>query len=125
MDIIPIDQVKKVFVYGSLKEGFGNHRVMERSNGRYIGVHHTDAEYTMVSLHSFPGVVLGGDTSIKGEVYEVDHLTHLDRLEGYPSFYNRKIIYTEYGPAWMYFLADRHQNIDQYKKVTSGEWTAG
>ena len=114
--------VKMVFVYGTLKQGFSNHHVMKRANGRFVGTHNTDPWYTMIKMGTFPGVVVGGETSIKGEVFEVDSLVPLDRLEGYPSFYNRRLIETDYGPAWMYILADRHKNVDMYVKVVSGKW---
>ena len=114
--------VKMVFVYGTLKQGFSNHHVMKRANGRFVGTHNTDPWYTMIKMGTFPGVVVGGETSIKGEVFEVDSLVPLDRLEGYPGFYNRRLIETDYGPAWMYILADRHKNVDMYVKVVSGKW---
>lgn len=116
------NEFEMVFVYGSLKMGFPNHRVLQRANGRFVGTHVTDPNFTMVSLHAFPGVVLGGETPITGEVYEVDTLDPLDSLEGYPSFYTRGLISTPYGHAWMYTLANRHSNIDQYPKILSGVW---
>ena len=117
-----IEQTNMVFVYGTLKHGFYNHRVMLKANGRFVGAHITEPEYTMVSLRAYPAVLDQGDTSIHGEVYEVDSLLYLDRLEGYPGFYDRKIIDTSFGPAWMYLLADRHKDVTMYPKVPTGKW---
>ena len=62
----------RVFVYGTLLSGFGNHARLLAGRSKMIGEAQTYAEYTMVSLGGFPGVIEGGDTSIQGEVYEVD-----------------------------------------------------
>ena len=112
--------MNKVFVYGTLKMGFGNHRLLE--NSELLGEETTDPRYTMVSLGGFPGVLKGGNTKIHGEVYAVNELTmkHLDRLEGYPNFYNRKTIETKYGDAWIYYLP-RDQYLG-YCKVEDGVW---
>lgn len=109
----------KVFVYGSLKRGYGNHHFLEKS--MYQGNIVTHPEYTMYSLGAFPAVVEGGDTSIHGEVYEVTDSTMeaLDFLEGYPSFYNRKKISTMYGDAWMYYHDEEPSHAGV---VESGEW---
>ena len=93
-----------VAVYGSLKQGFGNHRFLVGSN--YIGDTLTEARYTMYSLGGFPAVVPIGDTSIMIEVYDVDDetLRRLDMLEGHPDFYHRSDIETRFGTCIMYVL---------------------
>ncbi len=94
----------KVAVYGSLKKGFGNHRLLERA--KMIGETFTKPEFHMGSFGAFPGIVKG-DKKVKVEVYEVDNNTfkNLDRLEGYPNFYNRKEpILENNDKAWIYFL---------------------
>lgn len=112
-----------VFVYGTLKKEFYNHNVIKRSNGRFIGDAITDPIFTMVSLGAFPAVIPNGDTTIKGELYETDSLEFLDRLEGYPSFYNRKVVSVKVGDkdylATMYYIdtIQEHSGI-----VESGEW---
>lgn len=110
---------KKVFVYGSLKQGHGNNRLLEGTE--FLGVHNTECIYTMVSLGRFPGVIPKGDMAIKGEVYDVapEQFERLDILEGYPSFYNRIEIPTPYGNAWMYILDDTYLD---HKQVEGGEW---
>lgn len=108
---------KKVFVYGSLKQGYGNHPLIKDSV--LLGECLTKPIYTMYSLGAFPAVVLQGNTSITGEVYEVDDDTfaRLDRLEGYPDFYDRTMIDTDHGKAWMYFL-EREEGVE----VEGGVW---
>jgi len=119
------ESLTMVFVYGTLKKGFGNHHLLSKS--LYHGDYSTAPSHKMVSLGGFPGVVFGkGTAAIKGEVYEVadDVLDRLDRLEGYPSFYDRKSIYTLYGKAYMYVLSDRFARglLSNHEEVLSGEW---
>lgn len=123
IDDKPLEQTPFVFVYGSLKRKFHNHRVLTQSNGRFIGPHKTPNLYTMYRLSGYPAVVEQGDTAITGEVYEVDTFKFLDILEGHPSFFNRKVIQTEYGPAWMYVL--KESSLRSYRllpRLTSGVW---
>ena len=112
----------KVMVYGTLKKGHGNHRLLERST--LLGTTETGPKYTMLHLGGFPGILRGGETPIQGEVYEVNEdtlLGSLDRLEGYPSFYDREITTTKFGDAWIYFLAnDKH--YEGCPVVKGGEW---
>jgi gamma-glutamylcyclotransferase (GGCT)/AIG2-like uncharacterized protein YtfP len=99
-----------VAVYGSLKAGFGNHRLLSESELAFKGM--TTPEFRMLDLGSYPGIV-EGEFQVDVEVYEVDEETfsRLDRLEGYPSFYDRKKVeVTDYDDldkkqeAWIYFL---------------------
>tara|TARA_R110000751_G_scaffold10671_6_gene38666 strand:+ start:2846 stop:3217 length:372 start_codon:yes stop_codon:yes gene_type:complete len=100
--------MENLFVYGSLKKGFGNHRVLE--NSQYVGVSETGYSYEMVDLGYFPGVIKNEVAPIFGEIYLVDEDTMqaLDRLEGNGSFYNRQLIWLGgIFTAWMYFLVTR------------------
>ena len=118
----------KVFVYGTLKRGFPNHRVMQHAKAEFIG-EATLAGFTMLDLGPFPALIQReGKTPygelIRGEVYEVADIGPLDRLEGYPSFYNRKNVVTEQGDlCWVYF-----QDVKQLtgrSVVTDGTWIKG
>lgn len=116
----------KVFVYGTLKQGFGNHYLLSRSE--LLGSCIVNANMVMFNLGGFPGVsFIPSDKDINpidivGEVYEVDAETmeHLDMLEGYPEFYDRTIINTEYGEAWIYHLP--YDEYEIYDTVGNGIW---
>ena len=92
-----------VFVYGSLKKGFGNNYHLQE-NAEYLGDFVTEPIFTMYSLGGFPAIREKGRTPITGEVYRVGSLSSLDRLEGHPTFYKRQEISTPYGKAWVYIL---------------------
>lgn len=93
-----------VFVYGSLKQGYGNHHFVATS--KFLGETRTlKRAYKMLALGSFPGVFKGGKHSIEGELYEVNDLvlSNLDRLESNGYFYKRELILLANGQeAWMY-----------------------
>ena len=111
-----------VFVYGSLKRGFGNSGLLRNSKFMQDAVTHPS--YTMVNLGFFPGVLLKGNTPITGELYSVTEsdMKVLDRLEGYPSFYNRMRIPLpglDVEP-WMYYLP--RKTYAQAPEVPDGMW---
>lgn len=97
----------RVFVYGSLKKGFSNHRVIH--GAKFLGDDTTlEDAWFMFSMGGFPGVV-SGNGYISGEVYEVDDevLKDLDRLEGNGNFYTREVVeLANHEQAWMYILPD-------------------
>ena len=110
-----------VAVYGSLKQGFGNNRLLSASVLK--GTDQTPPDYTMYSMGGFPCITEEPGTSIHIEVYEIDEevFQRLDWLEGYPRFYNRKEIDTVYGTAWIYYIKDP-DNLGHLNKVVDGEW---
>lgn len=79
--------MNRIFVYGTLKKGFGNHSII--SGSRWLG--DTEVKGKIYNLGAFPGAKFDEDGIVKGELYEVNELTlgRLDRLEGHPSFYLR------------------------------------
>jgi len=107
-----------IFVYGSLKRGFHNHSII--SDGVFISEHTTTPTFTLYDLGAYPAVTQGGSTSIKGELWEVANLDRTDWLEGYPSYYNRILIPTWSGAAWIYTLPEAPINKAE---VVSGIWT--
>lgn len=113
-----------VFVYGSLLHGMCNHRVIAGSirlcEGRVV---RTAPMYRLYSLGGFPGLVEGGETAVVGELYVVEPATleRLDRLEGHPHFYERKMIQlaSEIPVASYVLPLDR---VEGCEEVASGDW---
>ncbi len=113
----------RVAVYGSLKQGFGNHRLL--SDSLLLGVGDTPPDYSMLSFGSYPGVIEGSD-QIKVEVYAVDDktLNRLDNLEGHPTFYRREPTAIcledteEVTMAWMYTLCHLGEKYASYSRYT-------
>jgi gamma-glutamylaminecyclotransferase len=104
-----MQNIHKVFVYGSLKKTFAANNLLESHKADFIGNKITkNKSYKMVSLGSFPGVLKTNNKyKIAGELYAVndDCLSSLDRLEGHPHFYKREPVVLATGEkAWMYLL---------------------
>jgi gamma-glutamylaminecyclotransferase len=113
----------KVFVYGSLKGGFGNHGFLETSE--FLGTTCTaETDFVMFSFGHFPGVVKHseyGYGAIEGEVYLIDDATlfKLDLLEGNGRFYTRrKVKLDEHEEAWMYLIDSFNPRLnDEDEKI--------
>ena len=117
-----------VAVYGSLRKGLGNHRVMEIAKGELVDAGYTSKNCNLYDLGAFPSVSLAHSSAnkpVRVEVYQVpeDGVTGpLDGLEGYPHFYNRTVINVdldngEVVQAWLY-----HIDAEKSKLVESGDW---
>lgn len=113
-------------VYGSLRKGLGNHRILGES--KFKGEFTTPPNFTMYSLGGFPGVIEKGNTPITLEVYEVEEIdieSRLDILEGYhgkyygANLYNKETIETPFGEAFIYYF--NRENLP-YPVVESGDW---
>jgi len=120
-----------VFVYGSLKQGYGNHRHLGLSGiGSELlakNIRTVRSDFRMLSYGSFPGVYKKLSFSrtpgkhISGELYEVTPavLDRLDDLESNGTFYTRELVEIEgfNKLAWMYVLEPRlSQDQKSYAK---------
>jgi len=113
-----------LFVYGTLKNGFHNHHLLE--NTEFICSATTKQRYPMVNIEEyFPYLIddEGEGCHIEGEVYKIgeETLAIIDILEGYPELYNRhKIIVKSFGielQAITYFVNEKidYQNLKLLK----------
>lgn len=102
-----------VFVYGSLKTGFGNNFILQDNDAELIGTATTMySTFRMHSLGAFPAVVEDNRNGkeIVGEVWSVNskRLRALDRLESNGRLYERRLVSLSLVPeatilqAWMY-----------------------
>lgn len=112
---------RQVFVYGSLRRGEGNHRIL--TTARFVTLARTARAYTLVDLGAYPGLLEGGTYAVVGEIYEVDAhtLAALDRMEGHPTFYERKALVLEDGIEVEGYVLAR----DQWRvraAIESGDW---
>lgn len=112
----------KIAVYGTLKAGFGNSRVI--AGATFLGYGKTLPQFTMVDLGAFPGVVHTGDTEVSIEVYEVENIRGVDNLEGNGVFYTREEHFVdvdgELMEVWIYILPDSY--LDTNPVIDSGVW---
>ena len=99
--------MESVFVYGTLRNGFHNHFIMNPTFNLGKGL--TKEKYAMYES-GIPFLVEDEPlVRITGELYMVDQTTFeiLDILEGHPKWYTRKkvdvIVEGEDHKAWVYF----------------------
>jgi gamma-glutamylcyclotransferase (GGCT)/AIG2-like uncharacterized protein YtfP len=116
--------IHRVFVYGTLKRGHGNHEQFLK-NAYFAGECATPPHFEMIAA-SFP-VILTADPckAVAGELYHVDDevLARLDALERVPTSYRRAIIdVTENGrsvQAYVYIGTERWSKIESHRPYTS------
>ena len=79
-----------VFVYGTLKRGYGANHFLGTSN--YLGKAVVKG-FQLYNPYPFP-YAIEEEGMIIGELYEINERTlwTLDGLEGYPYHYNRKLV---------------------------------
>ena len=85
-----------LFVYGSLKKGFDNHRFLEKSTKR-LGIAHTVGKFGMYedSFGNYPYLITKPISKIDGELYQINRkelLEEIDEFEGAPDYYQRQRI---------------------------------
>lgn len=118
----------KVFVYGTLRKGEGNHRLLVGAT--CIAEQCWTAGYLYDTGYGYPAMKQSGFSQIFGELYSVtkEELKRLDQLEGYTpggknNLYERiqQTVYTDKGElvAQMYVA----NKVDLLKnKIPNGDW---
>lgn len=119
---------RKVFVYGSLRQGASNAWRMKKA--RLMG--QAKVKGTLVKITWYPGLVLGGENWVQGEVYEVDDdlLVELDAFEGiHPDGSDngeyRRLNYEvqlETGSLLYCEVYEWQLGIVDYETIASGDW---
>jgi len=111
----------RVFVYGTLLRGEVNHHRL--AGAELLGACRTEPCFTLFNLGAYPGLGRGGRTAVAGEVYQVDGagLRQLDRLEDYPRLYDRQLIPTAFGRAWVYLYRG---DFSDRPVIQGGDWRA-
>lgn len=104
-----------MFAYGTLKRGMENHGVIAEARGEFVGEARTLAEYPLV-VDGLPCLLdrRGTGKIVRGEVFRIDDVEGwelLDRFEGHPDLYRRRIerVALERAGevmAWIYFFAN-------------------
>eukprot|EP00286_Rhodomonas_abbreviata_P015353 CAMPEP_0181324966 /NCGR_PEP_ID=MMETSP1101-20121128/20657_1 /TAXON_ID=46948 /ORGANISM="Rhodomonas abbreviata, Strain Caron Lab Isolate" /LENGTH=159 /DNA_ID=CAMNT_0023433209 /DNA_START=106 /DNA_END=585 /DNA_ORIENTATION=+ len=84
-----------VFVYGTLKRGFSNHRLLDCPGAKLLAHATTVEQYPLITDDYYIPYTLnipGKGKNIKGEIYAVDDavLATLDKLENHPVWYQRE-----------------------------------
>ncbi|MGH6627655.1 MAG: gamma-glutamylcyclotransferase family protein [Burkholderiaceae bacterium] len=124
----PAASPRHVFVYGTLRRGDDNDMTRLAPAPRYVGS--CTVPGTMYHLGAYPGVVLGGEARVVGEVYAVEPALErqLDEIEElYPQqkdeYFKREIAVDVQGQRLMcvvYEINPRY--IAGARVIASGDW---
>lgn len=122
-----------VFVYGTLKDGYGANKHFMQGKSEFIQNDRISAK--LFDLGAFPAIKTVAETkdpvvpfisegpTVQGELYRItdDSLPgRLDSYEGYPDFYDRREFETESGQrCWAYVMK---KDLDDRLLVASGRW---
>ena len=113
-----------IFVYGTLLSGEPNHYLL--SDSEFICKANTAPDFKLFDVNGyFPAMVSGGNTKVKGEVYNINKrtLSKIDRLEGHPNFYKRTEIILQNKMKAKTYLLDLNKS-GSYSRMDSGDWCA-
>nr|WP_205598517.1 gamma-glutamylcyclotransferase family protein [Halomonas sp. NO4] len=123
---LAIARTRLVAVYGTLKHGLRNHHWL--AGAEPLGKDHLTA-ITLYDLGPCPGAKREPSSGIDVEVYRVNlrQMAALDRLEGYhppapaQGDYDRIVLTTRYGPAWVYLY---NHTVADCPVIRQGGWPA-
>ncbi|YCM45492.1 gamma-glutamylcyclotransferase family protein [Verrucomicrobiaceae bacterium 227] len=118
-----------LFVYGALRKGASNDWRMKEV--RWLGA--AEVAGTLVKIDWYPGLVLGGERVVLGEVYEIgaELLKELDEFEGigltderngeYHRIRSEVRLNGRPTEVWIY---EWLKGIEDYEVLESGDWLA-
>ena len=113
-----------VFAYGTLRAGESNAHFLAQATK--LGAYRLPAGYLLYDLGAYPAAIEDADgTGLTGEVYAIDdaQLAALDRLEEYPEEYDRVLIETPWGEAWLYvYNAELDEAQEGVSIIAGGDW---
>jgi len=115
-----------LYLYGTLmRDGCRNKAI---SDQKFLREAETTAEYQLLDLGSFPGLVRveEGGRKVKGELWEIhkSRIPLLDSIEGAPNMYRMESIHVEgeTRPVYSYFFKLRSKNPTIYE---GARWNNG
>lgn len=121
-----------LFVYGTLKKGFHNHRFLE--NQKFVANGTTEDKFLLYKKFTLPYLSDAKEAQqyghqVKGEVYSIKNIQDIDRLEGVPFHYKPILGIVKiddaleaYIPCRMYVDASLGK-IDYENANFTNEWT--
>ncbi len=112
--------MKRIAVYGSLRVGMYNHGLLADGHAEHCGSEIIKVPYKMIPYSSFPALIPDTkENDIKFDIFNVDEDTYyrVERLEGYPHFYDKATATDSEGMEVEFYIIPDEQNIlsERYK----------
>ncbi len=112
-----------LFVYGTLRRSERAHALLG-PDAIFVREALTHPAYTLYQLGWYPGLVEGGSTAVKGELWSIlaESWPRLDRYEGVPNDYVReRILLADGSRAFTYLFVGA---LVQAVPLPGGDWMA-
>ena len=125
----PVAAPRHVFVYGTLRRGGSNDITRLSPAPRWVGF--AQVAGMLFHLGAYPGMTLGGDRLVHGEVYAIEPALEsvLDAIEGlggdHPNdeYRKREIAVTVEGQALSCLVYEIHPRYAQgARRIEHGDW---
>ena len=123
--------MRKLFVYGTLKQHQPNFPIIKSGIFCGVGKLEKSSRYRMVSLGAFPALIPASSKDsqiINGEIWKVDDnaFLNVELLEGYPTFYDREKLIVKDSKGndhhcFVYYIPDKLSSR-QLSSVDMGTW---
>lgn len=84
------NELKRIAVYGSLRKGMGNHRLIQ--DAVFVNTHRIQLPFKMISYGAFPALIPSNTKHpVVIETYDLNptEYANVELLEGYPHFYDK------------------------------------
>lgn len=124
----PAPQQRYVFVYGTLRRGGINDLTRLQPVAHYVGTARVAG--TLYHLGAYPGIMLGGEEWVHGEVYAIDpelevQLDDIEDLGATPTdeYTKREVLVSVEGqllPCLVYEINPRY--VESALRIAHGDW---
>jgi gamma-glutamylcyclotransferase (GGCT)/AIG2-like uncharacterized protein YtfP len=112
-----------LFVYGTLKRGQRNHRLL--ADQRFVRATATAPGFRLYDLGPYPGLVADADGGpVQGELFSVSEccMAELDDFEGVPDLFDRvRVELADGSTAWAY----QYMRAVPHDAPTGDDWPFG
>lgn len=109
--------MKNIAVYGSLRDGMYNHRLLENEGAQLINKEIISVPFKMIPYSSFPALIPDKENhDVLMEIYAVDDNVYrrVEILEGYPTFYDKEAVVDSLGNiAEVYVIRDESERLQK------------
>lgn len=118
----------KLFIYGSIKKGFFNHKRFGFDKLPFLGEHKVKG-YCLINLGAYPGMVPSpqDEDEVKGELYEIDDgskdYAFLYKVEANAGYTTTAVDYVKEDKQKVPIVAFIYRgSIEDGPKVEGGNW---
>ena len=117
--------MKKIAVYGTLKEYQRAHHIITDGEHKSLGCAFVEIKYEMKDLNAYPALVPSKiKNKILFEFYEVSDEAYksIERYEGFPGLFQKDVVNYKGDKYDIFVIKDNWLRLDKYNTITDGVW---